>query len=191
MDITISLDGILREEQRRDIDQQLAGLAPDPLAGFCRAAIAESADAILSRRPEPALNSQYRLYRLVKHAFDGTIPSEVVVSRLFGITERRAISMISTVAKRYRPDFEKGWIAAVQTAFAAKEAAKADEGGVFRFSAPQSVIDYLREVIAGLSDGRLAPVQKVKGTAERYEIRKDTYNAVCDKLGIGPKKRIR
>jgi hypothetical protein len=181
--VTIELDNVLSDDQQREITS-LLGTVADPVAAFCRAAVAESADAILTRRPEPALSTQYRLHRLIKHAFNGTIPSEEVVSRIFGITERRAITMISTVAKRYQSDFESGWAAAVADAFKNKDTSKDADGPFYRFAAPSAVIDFLRETIGGLNEGKLAPVQRAKGTAERYEIRKDTYDAVCKKLGL-------
>ncbi len=97
--------------------------------------------------------------------------------------------MILIVSKRYSNDFEQGWIDAVRAAFDAKEAAKDEQGNLYRFNAPQAVVDYLKEIIAGLSAGRLSPIRRVKDTAEVYEIRKDTFDAVCQKLGIGPAKK--
>ncbi len=192
MEVKLSLEGVLSDAQCNQIKELLAGLTDDPIAAFCRAAVAESADAILTRRQDSTSNTPLqRLYRLIKHALGGKIPSEAVVSRIFGTTERRAISMISIVSKRYISDFQQGWIDAVKAAFDAKEEAKDEQGAaLYRFNAPQAVIEYLRETIAGLSAGRLAPVRKVKDTAELYEIRKDTHDAVCKKLVI-PAKRAK
>jgi hypothetical protein len=184
-EITISLDGILDEPQIGQIQSLLRGIADAPLADFCRAAIAESADAILTRRQESAsVTPQHRLYRLIKHAFKGKIPSETAIGALFGIPDRRALTMITNVTKRYSADFASGWKVAIEAAFADKSEAKSGKTDVYRFSAAQAVIDHLKETVAGLENGKLAPLQKVKETAERYEIPRDTYDAVRKALGI-------
>jgi hypothetical protein len=189
MDVTVSLDGVLSDGQRQEIERLLAPLTTNPLEAFCKAAIADSADAIIGRRPESALTTQYRLYRLIKHGLNGAIPSEATISNLLGITERRALSIISTVIKRYSSELRPGLIAAVQLAFSSKESTKDDQGELYQFNAPQGVIDYLRELIAGLASGKLVPIQRVKATADRYEIRKDTHDKVIDNLGLVSKKK--
>ncbi|HEX3671091.1 MAG TPA: hypothetical protein VHT92_05240, partial [Candidatus Cybelea sp.] len=126
-----------------------------------------------------------RLFRLIKHGFDGAIPSETVVSRLFGITERRAITVISIVSNRHRSDFERGWIAAAQVAFDHREAVQGT-AGTYQFTAPRVVISYLDEITSTLRDGRLPRVQPAKGTAGRYEIKQDTLDALCAALRITP-----
>jgi hypothetical protein len=185
MNITVTIDDLLTAEQQSEINEHLDGLAKDPIAAFCQAAIAESADTIFNRRPESTLSTENRLLRLIRHALKGTIPSESVVSRLFGITERKAQSMILNVANRYRAEFEDGWKAAAKDAFKDKETKAINGSTVYRFSAPKTVIEYLNEVLAEIKGGGLSPVQKMKGTAERYEVSKDTYDEIRKKLGIG------
>ena len=185
VNITISIDDLLTAQQQAEIKEHLKDLAKDPVSAFCQAAIAESADAIFNRRPERALSTESRLLRLIRHALKGTIPSESSVSRLFGITERKAQSMILTVANRYRAEFEDGWKAAAKAAFKDKETKTINGLTVYRFSAPKTVIEYLNEALAEIKGGGLSPIQKVKGTAERFEVSKDTYDEICKKLGIG------
>ncbi len=117
-------DKLLTADQQAQIKEYLGGLCAKPLEAFCAAAIAEFADAVLNRRSEPATVTQQRLYCIVKHALNGKVPSEAVVSRLMGVTERRALGMIQTVTNRYRSEFEKGFVEAAKTAFVSKETVK-------------------------------------------------------------------
>ncbi len=185
MNITVSIDDLLTVDQQTEITEHLKGLAKDPIAAFCQAALAESADAIFNRRPERALSTETRLLNLIRHALKGAIPGESTVSRLFGITERKAQSMILTVANRYRAEFEDGWKAAAKAAFKDKESKTVNGLPVYRFSAPKTVIEYLNEVLDKIKGGGMSPIQKAKGTAERYEIAEDSYNEICKKLDIG------
>jgi hypothetical protein len=149
-----------------------------------RAAVADFADAVIGRRAESAITSQNRLYRLIKDGFGGSVPSETDVSRIFGITERRAASALATISNRYRPDFERGWIAAAETAFNQHRETVENNPDASQFTAPRVVITYLNGITATLRDGRLRRIQPVSGTAGRYEIKQDTLEALCQALNI-------
>ena len=188
MEITIEVERCLSNEQQVQIRALLSPLVKgEGLKQFCEAAIADFADALFDRRADSAtLTPQMRLYHLVKYALAGNIPDETTVSRLFGIPERKATSMIEIVAKRHRSEFEEGFSSAVSAAFKTSEPDPPNRPLRYRFRASQPVIEYLRELVKGLGGGRLAPIQRVRGTAERYEVASDTYKAICLALNITP-----
>ncbi len=138
--ITIDLDEILTKGEQQRIAQLLPGI-DDPVRAFCKAAIGEFADAIISRRTESAASTpEHRLYRIMRHALNGEIPSESVVSDLFGISEKQAGKMIAKLARRYNTLFDAGWVTAITKALDSKE--PVGDEALYRFSASPTLVEH-------------------------------------------------
>ena len=185
MKVEIELDASLTPAQRQRIESLFASFGvADPVQAFCGAAISEFADTLLSRPPESATQTpQRRLYHVMKVALNGSIPSEEFVGRLFGITERRALTLITNVTKRYDEEFRPGYVNAVSAALKERKPV-GNEGLLFRFNAPQIVVNFMKDVVDNLESGSLTQIERVKGSAQLYEISSDTLRELAAALKL-------
>jgi hypothetical protein len=55
---------------------------------------------------------------------------------------------------------------------------------LFRFTAPQVVVNFMRDTIDGLQSGSLPQIERVKGSAQQYEISSDTLRELANALGL-------
>lgn len=125
---------------------------------------------------------EYRLLLLIEKAFDGVIPDERTVSRLFQTTSTESRSLIRAVLSKYqyqlRPHVER----TVSAALGSAERSSDDKNFTVVINS-QNVIEELNKTLADIN-GNLSPVAKKKGSVSTYEITNSAYEDLCEKFDV-------
>lgn len=127
---------------------------------------------------------EYRLFLLINTVFDGKIPDESTVSRLFQTTITESRSLIRAVISKYQYQLKDCIDTTIKaTLTAATRVAITDPYSVVISS--QNLVDELNKLL-GEIDGNLASVSKRRGSVSTYEIAASSYNNLCTKLVVTP-----
>lgn len=170
-----TLKTILRTPAAAEFDAAVTRLA--------KAAMREFADLILGRyalRPSAEVN-QVRLFHLVNHYFGGRIPTELELVTLLRIQERTATRLLGDISSRNADALAPAYNETLQATFDAKTPNVDGAHQVTIVSA--HMLDWLR-VESSRVAANYGQIFKVRGTNDRYAIPIDTYNAICDHLGL-------
>lgn len=116
---------------------------------------------------------QHRLFHLVKHYFQGVIPTEAEVSSMFQLTETESRALIRNVRTRFRYQLEAEILNTLQNTVASAEL-KDDKYHVVIQS--DNVLEELNRVVS-TNAPQLDPISKVRGSARKYQISEDTVRS--------------
>jgi hypothetical protein len=169
----------LREVLGLEKDDELESL----LAKIALAALAEYREMLLEggapSRADEVL--EHRLYFLIKHYFDGRIPSEPEVSRILHETLTKSRTLIRNVLTRYSRELDEELIS---TLVALVAGAQETEDGNWRLVIQSdNALERLNQIIAAQAP-TLDPVRKVPNSARTYSIHPDSYNVLRKHLGL-------
>jgi len=154
------------------------------LTRVTRAALREYRDMFLGQGLPSRVNEirEHRLYYLIKEYFVDQIPSELQVSALFQLPERRSRSLILYVLTRFRYQLEveiRNTLTSVIQA--AQEINDGEEYRVVIDS--ENVVEELNRIIA--QEGAIFPrLEKVRGQVNTYRILPDSFEALRGQLGL-------
>lgn len=125
---------------------------------------------------------EYRLFLLIRHAFDGTLPNDSRISALFQTTASQSRALLRSVMSKYQYPLDP---AIRKTLADAIRSAKWDRGNkVFVFTPHSSIIvDALNRVLADL-DGTLTEVAKQSGSIGNYIIPRASQKQLCKTFGV-------
>ncbi|MFP7335197.1 hypothetical protein SFC23_17780 [Shouchella clausii] len=123
---------------------------------------------------------QHRLFHLVKHYFQGVIPTEVEVSSMFQLTETESRALIRNVRTRFRYQLEAEILNTLQQTVISAELSKDKYHVVIQ---SDNVLEELNRVVS-TNAPQLDPITKVRGSARKYQISEDTYELLSNKLGV-------
>lgn len=184
----MELDGIFNEDEIKKF-KKVIGLkdTDDPseaILQITNAALNEYKQMLLGMglpsRADEIL--QYRLYYLIKHYFNGKIPTEPQVSSMFQLTPQRSRSLIRAVMTRFRFDLENE----VENTLR-KTVSKAkwdDQNGEFRIVIRSyNIVEQLNRIIESKAPD-LDPVRKIQLQARTYRISEDSCIVLCRALEI-------
>ncbi|MNW42250.1 hypothetical protein D3C74_194160 [compost metagenome] len=124
---------------------------------------------------------QHRLFHLVKHFFQGKMPTETEVSLMFQLTESESRALIRNVRTKFRYQLEDEVNATLIDIIESAEQ-RADAHIVVIQS--DNVLEELNRIIS-LKAPHLDPITKVRGSARQYQISEDTYALLCRYYQIG------
>ena len=118
---------------------------------------------------------QHRLFYLIKHYFQGRLPTEAEVSSMFQLTQSQSRGLIRSVMARFRYELE----AEIRNTLAAHvRNANLYEDGVIReyrvVIQSKYVLDELNRIVGGIAPN-LDQIRKVRNTSSTYAISEDTY----------------
>jgi hypothetical protein len=123
---------------------------------------------------------QHRLLHLVKHYFQGVIPTETEVSSMFQLTETESRALIRNVRTRFRYQLESEILNTLQQSIVSAEF-NTDVYHVVIQS--DNVLEELNRLVS-TNAPQLDPISKVRGSARKYQISEDTYVLLSNALGI-------
>ena len=127
---------------------------------------------------------EYRLFLLMKHVFNGTIPDERTVCRLFqtSITESR--SLIRSVISKYQYQIRTYAETTMRTTLTSATRANEEEPYTAVIKS-QNIVEELNKLLADI-DGHLTSITKKKGSVSTYEIAASSYIDLCRRLTVHP-----
>lgn len=156
------------------------------LSPFAVAAIQETISMFLGQKVFNRGSDilEYRLYLLIVHAFNGRIPDEQEVCKLFQSTLTSSRSLIRSVMSKYQYQLRSAIDNTVKSLLENVEAS--EDGNSFIVSVHNlNLVDELNSELAEI-DTNLPPVQKKRGSVSTYEIMPSSYNRLCERYEIEP-----
>lgn len=175
----------LTDEER----EQLAGTLGvderelgEALVPFAHAGVEELVRMVLGQKVYTRGSDirEYRLLLLIKHVFDGRIPGEAEVSRLFGSTESGSRSLIRSVMSKYQYELSAEIAVSLRELLAG--ANQEEDGDPYEIVVHSSnLVDELDRRIQSI-DGTLPSVKKKRGTASTYKIMPSAYERLTEAL---------
>lgn len=123
---------------------------------------------------------EYRLFLLIKYAFNGMIPDEQEVSGLFQTTLTESRSLIRAVISKYQYLLKAG-IANTMRQVLAHATRDNDEQDYSVVINSHNIVDELNRLLADI-DGNLTPVTKKKGSISTYEIKPASHDQLNTRL---------
>lgn len=177
----------LEEEEESEIAAILGCKVPelnDKLSQLVQAALQEYLTMLrgqkVLKRGSDIL--EYRLFLLIKHVFDETIPDEQLVSNLFQTTLTESRSLIRAVISKYQYQLRTAIENTLKNSLStATQAGMGEKYEVVINS--RNTIDGLNRHLA-LLDGSLNSITKKYGSVSTYEISPESYNKLKTRLGF-------
>lgn len=161
---------------------------PNKLSKYASAALKEMVTMILGQKVFNRGSDmlEYRLFLLIFHAFNEKIPDEQDVCKLFQTTLTGSRSLIRAVMSKYQYQLRlavekslKDLIMGVSTS------EKNDEYSISVHNL--NLVEELNQELAEINTN-LPPVKKKRGSVSTYTILPSSYNKLCEKYFVKPKK---
>lgn len=125
---------------------------------------------------------EYRLFLLIKYAFDDRIPDVSQVCRLFQITATESRSLIRSVMSKYQYQLHSAVDRSVTAILGS--ANQANEGEPYLITINNAnIIEALNLALAEI-DGTLKQVSKQRGSVTTYEIAPASYARLCERFDV-------
>jgi len=118
----------------------------------------------------------YRLLLMIRHAFEGRLPTELEISALFQTTTSQSRSLLRAVMSKYQYELQSSIDATLADVLAS--AHKEDGYSVWNITIDsENVVEALNRKIARI-DGTLPQITRAKNTVTTYEIAQSAYTAL-------------
>ncbi|WP_141217052.1 hypothetical protein [Rhodococcus sp. 14-2483-1-2] len=125
----------------------------------------------------------FRLFLLVRHVYEGAIPSPGQVSAVFQTTTSESRSLLRAVRAKYQYELFEAINSSLRVVVGSSvESADGDGSRTFQCES-EDLIEALNERVAR-HDGSLSRVSKVPGSAAAYSMRKSTYSKLVNEILI-------
>jgi hypothetical protein len=172
-------------------EQQLAGILKTTtddlaslLAPYCLAAAEEQVRMILGQKVFTRGSDvrEYRLFLLIRYAFNGRIPDEQAVSDLFQTTVTQSRSLIRSVMSKFQYELSE----AIETTlrfYVNSATLDAPDSDYCIMLNSESIVEAINRRLASI-DGSLPQITKKRGTVANYIIRPSSLNRLCQALDI-------
>jgi len=122
---------------------------------------------------------EYRLFLLIQSVFEGQIPSEQDVSRLFQLSATGSRSLLRAVMSKYQYQLQGEIIASLQNLL--KNATKGDDDVRTISVYNLNLVDELNRRLAEI-DPTLPPVAKSRGSVSTYQVAASSFAKLSEKL---------
>ncbi|MEK4186372.1 hypothetical protein [Paenibacillus sp. FSL L8-0494] len=155
----------------------------DAINAITAAAITEYKEMLLGKGLATRADEikQHRLFHLVKHYFQGRIPTESEVSLMFQLTESESRALIRNVRTKFRYQLEEEVFSTLKLIVSS---AVLSGSNYFVVIQSDNVLEELNRVIS-LNAPQLDPITKARGSARQYQISEDTYDLLRGYYHIG------
>ena len=165
------LSRVLQYKEDSDLEGALARIG--------RAALTEYLEMILGKQVPTRANEIYerRLFHLIKHYFEGRIPTESHVSMLFQRTQTSSRTLLRDVIAKFRFDLETELIRTVKNTLVVAEQQESGEYHVVIQC--DNILEELRQTVANEAAG-LDQISKVRNSICKYVIPEDTFDVLRD-----------
>ncbi|WP_223635291.1 hypothetical protein [Planococcus sp. 4-30] len=187
-DINVSFNYELNETELAIIKASLGkgenGNNLESLNGIAKAAFEEYLKLIVGQKvfTRGSDIKEYRLFLMTKYMFDGKVPSEDSVSKLFQLTHSESKSLIRSVMSKYQYEMSDMIKLSLKETLGSAEAIQTDQGTLDVYKVDIKTHNILIELnkILGHLDGAAPMIVKERGTFSTYVIKPTSY----DKLKI-------
>ena len=126
---------------------------------------------------------EYRLVLLIKHVFQGELPSEQRVSALFQTTQTQSRALIRAVMSKYQYELQDHLKAAMtSTLSSATQDGGPDSPHVVLID-NDTIIEALNRALAGI-DGSRQQISKLRDRLTSYEIPHPSYELLAREFGL-------
>jgi hypothetical protein len=152
-------------------------------ANYAKAATEEYIEMFLGKNAFKRANDflEFRIYLLVIHVLDGTLPDEAFVSRYFQLSPSESRARIRGVTAKYQRGLSKQIKNSIKAILAAAEHDEAES--LYHVAVNnQTIIDLLNSALAEI-DGKLSPVSKVRGTVAGFSMSDASFEALTKHYG--------
>lgn len=123
---------------------------------------------------------EWRLLLIIRHVYDGRLPSERTISALFQTTTTQSRALLRAVMSKFHHELQGGIQASLkETISSATKDSANDHWSVTVDS--ENIIEALNRELVSI-DGTLPPVTKKRGSVITYEIMNSSYERLCEKL---------
>jgi len=154
------------------------------LSKYASAALKEMVSMILGQKVFNRGSDilEYRLFLLVLHAFNGEIPDEQDVCKLFQTSLTGSRSLIRAVMSKYQYQLREVLENSLKKLILG--VSKSEENDEYTISVHNlNLVDELNKDLAEI-DTNLPPVKKKKGSVSTYIILPSSYKKLCEKYSI-------
>ncbi len=120
---------------------------------------------------------EYRLFLMTKYMFDGKVPSEDSVSKLFQLTHSESKSLIRSVMSKYQYEMADMIKVSLKETLESAVATHTDQGTLDVYKVDIKTHNILLELnkILGHLDGAAPTIVKERGTFSTYVIKPTSY----------------
>jgi len=125
---------------------------------------------------------EYRLYLLILKYFEGNIPDESTISRLFQTTHSESKSLLRSTLAKYHYLLKGAINTSIIHVLNGDINQDENENYIVK-NTPINIIDEMNRIVSEI-DGSHNQIKKQRGTLQVYEIPPATYNALIEKLGV-------
>lgn len=184
MEITIEIDDFSNEEQRR-LRSIFSFMENYDEATFIekmtKCAILEYKSQFLNDGSINTISEirQQKLFLMVKHVFDGLIPSEVEVASIFKIPRSTASTLIKNMRSRYHFDIEQYLKGTIRTILQNNHVFN-DETGYYRLEVRSSYMIKEMNEILELRNRNCEKIKRHNPDSSFYKINEDSYQELID-----------
>lgn len=187
MDITTKLNLTAAEQQElSNILGCKKSELPVKLAPYANAAIQELVTMFLGQKVFNRGSDilEYRLYLLIIESFNGRIPDEQEVCKLFQTTASSSRSLIRAVMSKYQYQLKTAIENTIITLL--QDVEVNEDGHSYIVSIHNlNLVEELNRELAEI-DTNLPPVQKKRNSVATFEIKPSSYNHLCERYNVTP-----
>lgn len=185
MEIKLDLSKLITSEEKvllKNILNKGTSEFTEIIEGICMAAIAEYFEMMLGKQVPTRANEiqERRLFHLLKHYFDGRIPSEAEISAIFQLTESGSRSLLRNVRTRFKFDLKEEMDFTIKSTLLQAVSTNDSYRVVIQ---SDNILEELRQVVS-MKGAKLEQISKVKGSAGLYNIPEDTFDLLCTNYNI-------
>ena len=168
----------LRKILKKDASEWPAGLKP-----YAEAATLEYIRMFLGQKVFTRGSDirEYRLFLLIRTAFDGAIPDEQTVCALFQCTLSQCRGLLRAVMSKYQYELSEAITRTLKELVGRVK--KNTSGALVVTINNESIVGELNKVLA-MVDASQDQVVRQTGKLATYELKPDAYRKLCDNFGI-------
>jgi hypothetical protein len=185
MKLTLDLDLLSQEENelRKILKKTEASDWPVGLKPYAEAAALEYIRMFLGQKVFTRGSDirEYRLFLLIRTAFNGTIPDEQTVCALFQCTLSQSRGLLRAVMSKYQYELSDAITGTLKGLV--RRVKKNNSGALVVTINNESVVGELNKVLAMVDAGQDQVVRQT-GKLATYELKPDAYRKLCENFGI-------
>lgn len=171
-------------EERQQLSQILGCTEdelPDKLKAFSTAATEEYVRMVLGQRVFTRGQDvrEYRLYLLIRHVFEGRLPTEQQISDLFQTTTSQSRALLRAVMSKYQYELQDAIQSSLDAALGTASRTSDTEPWILTVDS-ENVIEALNRRLAA-KDGTLPQIVRARNTITTYEIQNSAYRKLTAK----------
>ncbi|EPL9569255.1 hypothetical protein MMK73_004697 [Providencia rettgeri] len=132
---------------------------------------------------------EYRLFLLIKYYFNGQIPDEQSISRLFQSTASESRGYLRSIISKYQYQLKSAINDTIRNILS--EAKITQDTGPYTITLNNTnIIEELNRKLVDI-DGTLTSVAKKRGSVSTYEVTKSSYLKLCEDLSVTPVEYVK